>query len=386
MAREGKAPVEAKEKSPAFQFYPRDFLVATEGMDPAAGYAYWVLCLHSWFPRPDNNGFAPPVGYLSPDEDFLGRQSRLTPAAWRKHKVAILARFKIDESDGPHKGLRYHSRIVEEWTKQQQRSKNASVAGKASDAARNGNGNGNGNETSTDGQRPLQRNVNESATETPTDGQPKLNPSSASAVASSSAVPRSLSRAHEERVRERPAPPLNAVTFGDLWRKVVKKPVTGNTDAIADAVRQCTESAAIQRPAVAPHERARILLGAFVEIIAWYEAAAARGELRHASPRPTVEAFVGYGSSKCYLVQCEDWLIGKKPQLGGAVEMGRQMVPRSAGPSAVPDAAETRRYLREQRRGEPPPAGAPPAGAAQLQQVDVTIAALAASKRPGDAR
>ncbi len=127
-------------KSPAFQFYPSDYL-SDENVDSMTleqQGAYWRLCCHAWkieSPLPpgsnDLNGRSTTVGRILNDDQRLSKLARMTEDEWAKNKAQILAAFRIDPD-----GYITQKRLLREWNKQQEFHQQRIEAGKASAKAR----------------------------------------------------------------------------------------------------------------------------------------------------------------------------------------------------------------------------------------------------------
>jgi uncharacterized protein YdaU (DUF1376 family) len=108
------------EKSPAFRFYPDDYLSddAVEMMSLEEQGAYMRLICHAWKKRPS--------GYLPNDDQVLAGLSRLGDR-WASSKATIMRAFRVTD-DGTQL---YQKRLVAEAKKQQKWKKNKTDAGKA---------------------------------------------------------------------------------------------------------------------------------------------------------------------------------------------------------------------------------------------------------------
>lgn len=126
--------------SPAFQFYPRDFLSdpAVMMMNNAELGAYVRLLCHAWDPPPREDGTPVPVGHLPFEEDLLSALANVTKKCWRKTAGKIGRAMKYDVNTN----TTYSKRLVAEWEKQQKHRDSASEAGKKSAAARSRTVNG----------------------------------------------------------------------------------------------------------------------------------------------------------------------------------------------------------------------------------------------------
>lgn len=112
-------------KSPAFQFYPADYL-ADENVDAMTLMqqgAYMRLICHAW------RGTT--VGRLLNDPQRLSTLAHMTLSEWDENKGPILRAFRIDDD-----GYITQKRLVIEWEKQQVRWLQTVAAGKRSGEAR----------------------------------------------------------------------------------------------------------------------------------------------------------------------------------------------------------------------------------------------------------
>jgi uncharacterized protein YdaU (DUF1376 family) len=105
-------------ESPAFQFYPRDFVADTLHMtaEEIGGYLL-ILCVAWHADRP---------GYVPLDEDLLAKNARMTPKQWQRCRKAILGCLKITD-DG---AWVYSKRMDAERQKQIAYASQKSEAGK----------------------------------------------------------------------------------------------------------------------------------------------------------------------------------------------------------------------------------------------------------------
>jgi uncharacterized protein YdaU (DUF1376 family) len=121
-------------KSPAFRFYPRDYLADpnVECMSLEEQGAYIRLLCHAWDPPPDADGHKPAVGCLPNDPVLLATLSRLGRDGWAMAAPQIMRAWRVS-NDG-----RYivQKRMMEEWRKQQDYGKSKSEAGKKGAAKR----------------------------------------------------------------------------------------------------------------------------------------------------------------------------------------------------------------------------------------------------------
>lgn len=99
-------------KSPAFQFYPKDFLSSpdVQMMDAKEVGAYCLLLFNAWeaTDRP---------GYLPNDERKLQRWARLTKEEWLESREILLEKFPVSTCGQ----YRYNRRLVGEAEKQEVR-------------------------------------------------------------------------------------------------------------------------------------------------------------------------------------------------------------------------------------------------------------------------
>lgn len=94
-------------KSPAFRFYPSDFMGSpdVQAMDLHEVGAYTLLLCTAWLSERH--------GYLPDNEDHIRRWARMTPSQWRKSREIILKKFPVAE-----KNWRCNPRMLEEADKQ----------------------------------------------------------------------------------------------------------------------------------------------------------------------------------------------------------------------------------------------------------------------------
>jgi uncharacterized protein YdaU (DUF1376 family) len=106
-------------KSPAFRFYPADFMGSpdVQAMDLEEVGAYVFLLCMAW--QSDRHG------YLEDNEDRLRRLARMNPAQWALSRDVLLSKFPIVEH-----GWRANSRMVQEAEKQRAYSEAQSAKGK----------------------------------------------------------------------------------------------------------------------------------------------------------------------------------------------------------------------------------------------------------------
>ena len=77
-------------KSPAFQFYAKDFLTGTTAMSNAATGAYIRLLCHAW----DGN----PICTLPADDYSLFKLSGAdSPEEWKQYREVVLSKFRKTE-------------------------------------------------------------------------------------------------------------------------------------------------------------------------------------------------------------------------------------------------------------------------------------------------
>lgn len=105
-------------KSPAFRFYPSDFVGSptVQAMDLHEIGAYTLLLCIAWN--------AERHGYLPDDENLLRRWARMTREQWAESRVLLLSKFPI-----VGQGWRANPRMVEEANKQQVFSESQSKKG-----------------------------------------------------------------------------------------------------------------------------------------------------------------------------------------------------------------------------------------------------------------
>lgn len=122
-------------KSPAFQFYPRDYLAdpIVVCMTLEEQGAYVRLLCHAWDPPCWAGKDKPPVGCLPNEPELLAAIAGFgTLVRWDEHSDAILRAFKVSD-DG---SLLIQKRLVEEYAKQEQHRIARSNAGKHSGKSR----------------------------------------------------------------------------------------------------------------------------------------------------------------------------------------------------------------------------------------------------------
>ncbi len=130
-------------RSPAFQFYPDDYLsdINVELMTLEEQGAYMRLICHAWK--------STPVGTLPHEDEILAQLSRLGEEKWKQSKSKILRAFILSSE-----GLIVQKRLVAEHEKQKKYRKQRVNAGKMSAAKRQREL----NECSTSVQREGQQN------------------------------------------------------------------------------------------------------------------------------------------------------------------------------------------------------------------------------------
>ncbi|GAC1372616.1 MAG: hypothetical protein NVS3B25_07230 [Hymenobacter sp.] len=109
-------------KSPAFQFYPSDYLSSPDVMlmSLPEEAAYLRLLMYAW--QQDK------VGYLPNNESSLRRFARMTPEQWAESRDIILKKFPVAEDPT----LRYNGRLLIEVEKQAKYRERSSEGGKKS--------------------------------------------------------------------------------------------------------------------------------------------------------------------------------------------------------------------------------------------------------------
>lgn len=160
----------ADERSPAFQFYPRDFL-SSDSVSLMTGEqigAYVLLLCHAWL-RPEGLPAAP---------SSLAKLARMSTARFER-AVWPAIRCCFVQTD---RGHWVNVRLEAERQKQAEFREAASRAGKRSAERR-------ANARSTPVQRPFNEPTNGTSTDTPTDGQRKVNSSSSSSSSSADPLP-----------------------------------------------------------------------------------------------------------------------------------------------------------------------------------------------------
>jgi len=135
--------------SPAFQFYPADYLADpnVDMMTLEQQGAYVRLLCHAWR--------ATTVGRLLNDRSTLFALARMTPEQWDQNSEAILRAFRVDDD-----GYITQKRLVKEWEKQQVKRLQAHEAGVRSGEVRRERP---FNDRSTNRQRPVGVPLNTSA-------------------------------------------------------------------------------------------------------------------------------------------------------------------------------------------------------------------------------
>lgn len=185
------------EKSPAFQFYPKDWLSSwrVQSMTPEQRGGYIQLLCHAWLQNPQ--------GTLPDDPEILAQMSGLNDR-WTTVGQSLIDMF--DQSEN-HPGRLEHSRLQKELARHQKRKSDASRAGKLSAQARL--------QSPTNVQRPLD------------DRSTIVNPSSSSASSSSSAKKRKRSSSND----------LEHPRFNEFWKCAYRK--TKKVHAIKAFAKAC---------------------------------------------------------------------------------------------------------------------------------------------------
>lgn len=261
-------------ESPAFQFYPRDFLgdPAVMVMSTEEVGAYWLILCSAWHSdRP---------GYVPNDHDLLRKMARLDTRGWKRCCSAVLRALKTTD-DGE---WLFSKRMVEEQQKQLIRRHQASEAGSRSAKAR---AQRKANEKPTTVERPLNDRTNEK----PTEGATKFNSASASASASANHV--SFSRA-------RNSGEWGASEFRRAWERVTHKSGMADPMVLRDAAAKIADSARVSgREDVGQY--AVELIGAMPKVIESLKSA------QLGAPALTIAAFV----DDKHFSRCEDVVAGK---------------------------------------------------------------------------
>ena len=106
-------------KSPAFRFYPSDFLGSpdVQAMDLHEIGAYTLLLCTAWNSERH--------GYLPDDENLLRRWARMSREQWAESRGLLLKKFPVVEE-----GWRFNPRMVKEAEKQRVFSEVQSAKGK----------------------------------------------------------------------------------------------------------------------------------------------------------------------------------------------------------------------------------------------------------------
>jgi len=96
------------ELSPAFSFYPKDFVSSpkVQAMTPAEIGSYVLLLCAAWV--------GDPQGYLPEDDELLRRITRMSPDEWRVARPLIMACFECDGD-----GRVYNKRLLRERRRQE---------------------------------------------------------------------------------------------------------------------------------------------------------------------------------------------------------------------------------------------------------------------------
>lgn len=106
----------SKSKSPAFSFYPGDYLSDTLHMTPAENGAYIRLMATAW------RGTAGlPQCFIPADDGRLARIVGMNDAEWREARAAVLELFQLDEG----RDAFFHGRLLKELARQNERSASA---------------------------------------------------------------------------------------------------------------------------------------------------------------------------------------------------------------------------------------------------------------------
>lgn len=88
-------------KAPAFQFYPKDFLVDTASMTPEQVGAYWRLCCYAWVGIPGCQ-----QGEIPASEVALAKLAGVSLRSWRRIAEGILNCFvRVESGNFSHKRL-----------------------------------------------------------------------------------------------------------------------------------------------------------------------------------------------------------------------------------------------------------------------------------------
>lgn len=156
-------------KSPAFQWYARDFAIDTQAMTAEEVGVYVRLLNACWIGIE-----GAPQAHIVADEEKLRRIAGVTPARWRSCRDAVLSKFSKN-----HDGLLASKRMLEELEKQKE------TSGKAAASARKRWG----EERNRKAQEECERNANALPTQCETDANGMRSACSASASALASAIP-----------------------------------------------------------------------------------------------------------------------------------------------------------------------------------------------------
>jgi uncharacterized protein YdaU (DUF1376 family) len=135
--------------SPAFQFYPADYLADpnVDMMTLEQQGAYIRLICHAWR--------STTVGRLLNDRSTLAALARMSVDQWSSNEASILRAFRIDDD-----GFITQKRLVKEWEKQQAKRNQAHEAGVKSGKVRRERP---FNDRSTNRQRPVDVSFNTSS-------------------------------------------------------------------------------------------------------------------------------------------------------------------------------------------------------------------------------
>jgi uncharacterized protein YdaU (DUF1376 family) len=253
-------------RSPAFQFYPRDYISdpVVQMMSLEERGAYVQLLCAAWLPPAAVDGTDTPVGHLVNDDAELADLSQLGPK-WETSRRRILRAFRVS-ADGRYL---YQKRMVEEWKKQELYRVSAAAAGRASAAAKS-------REREFTNSTPVERPLNGGSTEpqrevneTPTEGQRNVNgnPTLQSASASASAF-RKKPDQEKETTRAGAIPVLPDWSIDGVWREVLNKTAGDNWQwtALKDRI---TVAASLLSPSKRAVDYARELVAAMPPFLLW---------------------------------------------------------------------------------------------------------------------
>jgi len=142
-----------KNKSPAFQFYPQDFLssLQVQTMTTQEVGAYILLLANSWIQKEQC--------MLPDDENVLRILSKLSEEEWKKSSVKILSCFEKKD------GKIYNERLLEEKRKQVKHSKTQSLNGQMGGRPQKSHGfiSGKPNESQTKAQKSSSSSISSSS-------------------------------------------------------------------------------------------------------------------------------------------------------------------------------------------------------------------------------